>query len=135
MHIAALHSNAIQGALCAEEERRQALLTGDWLTLDSLLSDDLVYVHSTTARDNKVSLMAKLESGELQYLRVNFEDLDAHGAGNCVVITGRLSAEISKQGQSKQIRSLFMTVWSLVDTGSAIQKWQLTAHQGTPLPL
>ncbi len=135
MNTAATPSNAFQGALSAEEARRQALLRDDWLSLDSLLSDDLVYVHSTTAKDNKVSLMAKLTSGELQYLRVDFEDLDAHGAGNCVVITGQLSAEISKQGQSKQIRSLFMTVWRLVYTGSAEPKWQLSAHQGTPLPL
>jgi hypothetical protein len=135
MHTTAPHSNAIQSALSAEEERRQALLTGNWLMLDRLLSDDLIYVHSTTVRDNKVSLMAKLASGELQYLQVNFEDLDAHVAGNCVVITGRLSAEISKQGQSKHVRSLFMTVWKLVDTGSTEQKWQLTAHQGTALPV
>lgn len=135
MKTKATDANAIEGALRAEEARRQSLLKSDWLTLDSLLSHDLIYVHSTTVRDTKASLMAKLTSGELQYLQVNFEDLQAQAAGPCVVITGRFLAEISKQGQSKQVRSLFMTVWRLDDNDGAEPRWQLIAHQGTPLAI
>ena len=34
-------------ALIAEEQRRQAMLSGDIAVLEALLSDGLVYVHST----------------------------------------------------------------------------------------
>ena len=135
MKTKAADSNAIAGALRAEEARQQSLLKSDWLTLDSLLSHNLVYVHSPTVRDTKASLMAKLAGGELQYLQVNFEDLQAQAAGHCVVITGRFLAEISKQGHSKKVQSLFMTVWRLDDTDGAEPRWQLIAHQGTPLAI
>ena len=125
----------VRAALLAEEQRRQALQTGDWQALDALLSEQLVYVHSTAASDTKKSLMAKLEGGELQYVEISFADLKGQAAGDCVVITGRLSAEVSKQGQSKQVRSLFMTVWTLNDGVSGLHQWQLIAHQGTPLPI
>jgi hypothetical protein len=128
-------TDMVRAALLAEEQRRQALQTGDWLALDELLSEQLVYVHSTAASDTKKSLMAKLEGGELQYVEISFADLKGHAAGDCVVITGRLSAEVCKQGQSKQVRSLFMTVWTLNAGGSGRYQWQLIAHQGTSLPI
>ena len=128
-------TDMVRAALLAEEQRRQALQTGDLKALDALLSEQLIYVHSTAASDTKKSLMAKLEGGELQYVEISFADLEGHAAGDCVVITGRLSAEVCKQGQSKQVRSLFMTVWSLHDDPSGRHQWQLIAHQGTPLPI
>lgn len=128
-------NDKLQAALLAEEQRRQVLLKSDWQALRALLSDDLVYVHSTTARDSQLSLMAKLEGGELQYLALSFDDLQARLVGDCVLITGRMSAEVSKQGQARQVRSLFMTVWTVEDNGHGQPQWQLRAHQGTPLPL
>lgn len=132
------HQNStdmLRAALLAEEQRRQALQAGDWQTLSALLSEKLVYVHSTAASDTKKSLMAKLEGGELQYVEISFADLKGHVAGNSVVITGRLSAEVSKQGQTRQVRSLFMTVWTPNEDASGRHRWQLIAHQGTPLPI
>lgn len=124
----------LQAAMWAEEQRRLALLQGDWPQLRTLLSDDLVYVHSTTARDNKASLMAKLESRALQYQALSFDEIQARWLGQCVVITGRMSAVVLKEGLSREVRSLFMTVWTPWPDAQGQTQWQLAAHQGTPLP-
>ena len=119
-------------ALMAEEQRRQAMLGGDIAALEALLSDGLVYVHSTGGRDTKTTYLNKLASGSLKYLSLSFEDLQVHGAGPVQVVTGRMSAEVSIQGQSKAIRSLFLTVWMPEPGVDGQQGLRMLAYQGAP---
>ena len=117
--------------LALEERRRQALLAGDLPALQGLLSPDLVYVHSTGACDRRDSYLAKLASGSLRYLSLNFSDLQVQVLQQAAVVTGRMAAQVSKDGQPKNVASLFMTVWACGADGA----WRLCAHQGTPLPV
>jgi hypothetical protein len=116
--------------LALEERRRQALLAGDLPALRGLLADDLVYVHSTGACDRKDSYLAKLSGGSLQYLELNFSDLQVQTLQQAAVVSGRMAAVVTKDGQRKNVASLFMTVWGCGVDGA----WRLHAHQGTPLP-
>jgi hypothetical protein len=122
-------------ALMAEEQRRQAMLGGDIAALEALLSEGLVYVHSTGGRDTKTTYLDKLASGSLKYLSLSFDDLQVHGEGPVQVVTGRMSAEVSMQGQSKTIRSLFLTVW-MPQLGAGGQPvMRMLAYQGAPCPV
>jgi len=126
----------LNAVLAAEERRRQALLAADLQALQALLGDALVYVHSTATTDSKDSYLAKLRSGSLRYQALQFEDLQARcvdEAGAAVVVTGRMIAQVLKDGQPRAVRSLFMTVWAR-PPGAAPVPWQLCAHQGTPWP-
>lgn len=116
----------------AEEQRRQAMLGGDIAVLEALLSEGLVYVHSTGGRDTKTTYLDKLASGSLKYLSLSFEDLQVHGEGPVQVVTGRMSAEVSVQGQSKTIRSLFLTVWVPQFGAGGQQVMRMLAYQGAP---
>jgi hypothetical protein len=118
-----------QHVLALEESRRQALLEGDMPALQGLLAEELVYVHSTGACDRKDSYLAKLSGGSLKYLELNFSDLRVQILQQVAVVSGRMAATVSKDGQQKKVASLFMTVWSY----SAEGNWRLHAHQGTPL--
>lgn len=122
-------------ALMAEEQRRQAMLSGDIAALDRLLSEGLVYVHSTGGRDSKTTYLDKLASGSLKYLTLSFEDLQVHGTGPVQVVTGRMSAEVSIQGQSKAVRSLFLTVWMPEPGADGQQGLRMLAYQGAPCPV
>ena len=116
--------------LALEDRRRQALLATDLPALDGLLADDLLYVHSTGVCDNKDSYLGKLSSGSLKYLELNFRDLHVQVLQQAAIVSGRMSAVVSKEGQRKSVASLFMTVWGCGTDGA----WRLHAHQGTPLP-
>ena len=116
--------------LALEERRRQALLAGDLPALQGLLADDLVYVHSTGACDRKDTYLAKLSGGSLKYLEVQFSDLHVQVLQQATVVSGRMAAVVSKDGQRKNVASLFMTVWGCGPDGA----WRLHAHQGTPAP-
>lgn len=120
----------VHSVLQLEERRRQALLESDLSALQGLLADALVYVHSTGACDRKDSYLAKLSGGSLKYLELNFSDLQVQTLQQAGVVSGRMTAVVSKDGQLKNVASLFMTVWGCGTDGT----WRLHAHQGTPLP-
>ena len=116
--------------LALEERRRQALLAGDLPALQGLLAEELVYVHSTGACDRQASYLAKLSGGSLKYLALDFHDLQVQLLQQAAVVSGRMAARVSKDGQPKDVASLFMTVWGCGPDGV----WRLHAHQGTPVP-
>jgi hypothetical protein len=106
------------------------LLTGDLDALDALLSPALVYVHSSGGQDSKASYLEHMRSGTLQYQSMSFEALQAHPASSCCIVTGRMLAQVTRNGQPMSIRSLFMTVWAPAPGTAPV--WQLQAYQGTP---
>lgn len=125
---------ALQAVLQAEAQRAQAMREGDVAALQALLSDELVYVHSSAASDSKSSYLAKLHSGAMRYLALQLQDLQAVQAGDAVVVTGRMQAEVLKDGQVKPVRSVFMTVWAAETDAQGTTVWTMRAHQGTPWP-
>lgn len=123
-------ADTLSMALALEERRRQALLAGDLPALQGLLADDLVYVHSTGASDRKDSYLAKLAGGGLKYLSLAFGEQRTQGLPFAAIVGGRMSAVVLKDGQQKNVASLYLAVWACDPDGI----WRLHAHQGTPLP-
>jgi Domain of unknown function (DUF4440) len=123
-------------ALQWEQQRRAALLAGNADALAPLLSETLVYVHSTAVRDSKGTYLAKLRGGMLRYLSLEFTDLQADVSAGAVLVTGRMAAMVLREGQERQVKSVFLTVWLPEPDDGAVQAmpWRLRAHQGTPLP-
>ena len=117
--------------LALEERRRQALLAGDLPALQGLLAEGLIYVHSTGVCDRKASYLAKLSGGSLKYLELNFSNLQVQVLHKAAVVSGRMAATVSKDGQQKNVASLFMTVWAC----GSDDVWRLHAHQGTSMPV
>lgn len=117
--------------LALEERRRQALLAGDLPALQELLADGLVYVHSTGVCDRKATYLTKLSDGSLRYLELNFSNLQVQVLQKAAVVSGRMAATVSKDGQQKNVASLFMTVWAC----ESDDVWRLHAHQGTSIPV
>jgi ketosteroid isomerase-like protein len=129
-------SNSAQAqVLACELRRRDALLAGDIQALSMLLSQDLNYVHSTAVCDSLASYLAKLQSGSLSYQTLDFENLQVSAQASSAIVTGRMQAQIVKEGQIKAVRSLFLTVWWLEKNGQDEPVWRLRAHQGTPWPV
>lgn len=65
-----------------EKARFNAMIAKDGKYLNSVLSDDLVYIHSNGAQDTKVSFINSITSGKLQYFSIDVQntDIKVHGA-------------------------------------------------------
>ena len=58
-----------------DKKRMHAMAQKDIATLKALLSDDLVYTHSTARLDTKQSLIGAMESGTTVYTAVEPSDV------------------------------------------------------------
>jgi hypothetical protein len=113
----------------AEDRRYAAMLAADTDALDGLLSDRLVYTHSSGSRDTKDSFLSKMGSGALAYAWVEHPESQVVVLGDAVLIIGEMHAEVMVGGASRRLDNASLSVWAAEDGG-----WRLAAFQNTPLP-
>ena len=120
-------------ALISEEKRRTALSCNDAEALQSLLSDRLVFVHSSGTEDGKQQLLQKISTGAIRYLDIAFSQQQAQvlSGEQHVMVSGIMRARIMVADAERSVRSRYLAVWSVEVDGCL----RLVAHQGTALPL
>lgn len=111
-----------------EQRRRDAMLAGDAAALRELISEQVIYVHSSAARDTRDSYLKKISSGALRYLQLVLSDMQVQMVEGAALVTGRMQATVARDGKEIPVRSAFLTVW-VPEHGV----WRLRAHQGTPV--
>ena len=112
-----------------DKKRMHAMAQKDVATLNALLSDDLVYTHSTARLDTKQSLIKAMESGATVYTAVEPSDVQAQDLGDAVVLTGVARISVMSNGNPNSFGVRFTDVY--VNKGG---QWQMVAWQSTRLP-
>ena len=112
-----------------DRKRMNAMAQKDLATLNSLLSDDLVYTHSTARLDTKKSLIEAMESGRTVYTGVEPSDVKAQDLGSAVVLTGIARIHVLSNGKPNSFGVRFTDVY--VNKGD---EWQMVTWQSTRLP-
>jgi ketosteroid isomerase-like protein len=112
-----------------DRTRMNAMAQKDIATLNALISDDLVYTHSTARVDTKKSLIEAMESGRTVYTGVEPSDVKAQDLGNAVVLTGSARIHVMSNGRPNSFGVRFTDVY--VNNGG---QWQMVAWQSTRLP-
>jgi hypothetical protein len=114
--------------LAAEEARRQAMLDGDTLKLGLLMSDSLVYLHSTGVSDSKDSYLLQLSSGALRYEALAFVAPSVKLLGSVGLVSAVMQATVLRGQARREVASSYLAVWEKTASG-----WLLQAVQATPL--
>jgi len=112
-----------------DKKRMHAMAQKDIAALNALLSDDLVYTHSTARLDTKQSLIGAMESGRTVYTAVEPSDVKAQDLGDAVVLTGSARIGVMSSGNPVSFRVRFTDVY--VNKGG---QWQMVTWQSTRLP-
>jgi hypothetical protein len=110
-----------------EDERCRAMTGGDLAALDRLLSEDLIWTHSSGKVDSKKQLLAKIESGESQYLSMRREDEKCVISAGAAVASGMVSMEVRLGGVERSLRSRYTNVWFREGDVWRVVAWQSTA--------
>jgi ketosteroid isomerase-like protein len=112
-----------------DKKRMEAMAKKDIATLNALISDDLVYTHSTARLDTKQSLIGNMEAGSTVYTSVVPSDVKAQDLGDTVVLTGSCRISVISQGRPSSFGVRFTDVYA--NRGG---QWQMVAWQSTRLP-
>ena len=112
-----------------DKKRMTAMAQKDIPTLKRVLSDDLIYTHSSARLDTKQSLIANMESGSTVYTSVEPSDVKAQDLGDTVVLTGSCRISVMSQGRPNSFSVRFTDVYA--NKGG---QWQMVAWQSTRLP-
>lgn len=111
-----------------DRQRMSAMATKDIAILNKLLSDDLIYTHSSARLDTKRSLIGAMKSGATVYTAVEPSDVVAQDLGNAVVLTGVAAISVTSGGNPNSFRVRFTDVYA--DKGG---QWQMVTWQSTRL--
>jgi len=112
-----------------DKKRMTAMAQKDIATLSTLLSDDLVYTHSSARLDTKQSLIGNMESGSTVYTAVEPSDVKAQDLGDAVILTGACRISVMTQGRPNSFSVRFTDVYA--NKGG---RWQMVTWQSTRLP-
>ena len=112
-----------------DRKRMNAMAQKDVTTLKALLSDELVYTHSSARLDTKQSLIGAMESGSTVYTAVEPSDVKARDLGDAVVLTGSCRISVMSNGRPNTFGVRFTDVYA--NKGG---QWQMVAWQSTRLP-
>jgi hypothetical protein len=112
-----------------DKKRMTAMAQKDIGTLNELLSNDLVYTHSSARLDTKQSLIGAMESGSTVYTSVVPSDVKAQDLGDTVVLTGACRIGVNSGGRPNSFGVRFTDVYA--NKGG---RWQMVTWQSTRLP-
>lgn len=113
-----------------EDERYRAMQAADIATLDRLLADKMVLVHSSAVADDKKAYLGTLSSGTLVYRRIDREGTRIVPYGdNAAVVSGRVKMDAVLNGRELKLDNIILALWVREADG-----WRLASAQSTPLP-
>ena len=121
-------TTAINLALKLESKRRELIKARDFEALKSLISPEIIYVHSTGGVDTFETYFQKLIDQTLVYLDVDYVDVDGTLFGETLIITGKMNAQLILGTEEKSVHSIYMTTW----IKQKDSHWVMCAHQGAP---
>ena len=112
-----------------DKKRMSAMAQKDIATLNEVISDDLIYTHSSARLDTKQSLIGNMESGSTVYTSVVPSDVKAQDLGDTVVLTGSCRISVNSGGRANSFGVRFTDVYA--KKGG---RWQMVTWQSTRLP-
>lgn len=115
--------------LAAENRRYGAMVAANVTELSHLCAPELVYVHSTGAKDDRRAYLDGVSSGTFRYERIEHAEDEVVVLGDTALVWGTMRAEGIAYGKAVQVSSLVLAVWTRRDTA-----WLLVGVQSTRVP-
>ena len=125
----AANTSEVEKVLLALDQKRiDAQVRGDFGVLESILSDDLTYVHASGAVQSKTEFLEDLKSGKRAYKSVKSSEIHVRVFGNVAVITGQSEIIVINDAKEHDLSLRVTEVYA-----DRNRRWQLVAYQATRL--
>jgi ketosteroid isomerase-like protein len=112
-----------------EDSRYAAMLGKDIGTLERLLDDKLIYMHSSGVVDTKSSYIEGLSTGGWDYQQIDRSDVRIEISRDVALVFGKLSIRMKTRGVLKAFSTRALVVWQRGESG-----WTLLAVHAGAIP-
>ncbi len=110
-----------------ERERFRAMVDGDGASLDALLSENVIYVHTNGKRETKQQFINAITAGRRRYRQIEIQSQDVLPVGSeTCVVSGRALIEMEANNGAL----LFPIAYTAIQTQEN-GHWRLLAWQAT----
>jgi len=123
-------SNVTTEIAALEDLRWKLRLARQTDALDSLMHEELVYIHSTGHVDNKAAFLNGCREGLIEYHEVNYVITNQLVHGDTVIVTARMKASLTAGGMLRDVDNEMTSVWLREESPSG-RHWQLAVCQAT----
>jgi hypothetical protein len=115
--------------LAAEEQRRTAIMANDADTLDRLLTDDFVYIHSNGLVEGRDGYLGRIRSGATRYVDLQVKSFTVRRYPGTAIADGEVffTYELAN-GSGGAVKAHFLAAW--VETADG---WRLGGYGSTML--
>jgi hypothetical protein len=110
----------------AEDARYAAQTSLDYTALESLLADDLIYIHSSAVVDNKKSYIDSMRDGSVRYLAMKRSDVQVRTFGCLAVMTGVGQFDVQIKDKQINVELRFHSLWISREGRLQFVSWQST---------
>jgi ketosteroid isomerase-like protein len=114
--------------MAAMDAYKQALIKRDAAALSKVLSDDLIYTHSSNAHQDKAAVLESLKGNSLTE-DIDFKDLKVRVYGNTALVVGDVDFHMNTGGVPSVAR---LNVLHVLVKGP--EGWQMVARQAVRYP-
>ena len=132
MAAGAVHAQSCRGTITveeatrAEEARYAAQLANDFDAMQRLFGDDLVYIHSSAAVDDKTAYIDSMRSGTVRYRVMRRSDVTVRTFGCLAILSGNADYDVTVKGQELAVPLRFHAIWAKREGGPQFGSWQAT---------
>ncbi len=109
-----------------DERFMQAAIRADIATLESIMSDDYLFVSGMGQMLNKREHLEALRSGDIKYESLTYDDVKVRAYGDTAILTGHIIGEGSNAGRSISGAHFITRVY--VNQGG---RWVIVSGQAT----
>ena len=109
-----------------EALRFHAMEKADVETLDRIMSDDLIYTHSSGLRQTKFDVIGILGSSEMKYESITPSGVQVRVYNNTAIVAGRATVHIKAHGEKESFEICYLDVYAKQEG-----RWQMVAWQSS----
>ena len=109
-----------------EALRFHAMEKADVETLDRIMSDDLIYTHSSGLRQTKFDVIGVLGLSEIKYESITPSGVQVRVYNDAAIVAGRATVKIKAHGEKESFEICYLDVYA-----KQKGRWQMVAWQSS----
>src|SRR5271154_5695154 len=133
IHMQPLHEkkhDAKRQVEALEEQWRQAQLSGDVATMDSLLSDDYIGISMTGQVNTKMQQLDRMRMHKVALTKLDLVERQVKLIGSIAIVTSRAEVEGTNDGAPVKGTYRYTRVYQRLPSGV----WKITSFEATRVP-